>query len=227
MQTWQDLKDQSDSDIERVLFEIIKNVLPNAMCFGEETSPPFQTAEGVTAFLIDPVDGSHNRERGLPYYSVCIAQYDLGRVSCSMVFVPEWATLYLALEGRAYRSTPFGMDEIKVRAPVPPPDRAISVFKRQFLSGGNYPEKIRTISCSSIELCLVAQGALDAFVDQTGYEKQCDIAAALYILTAAGGHYHYDCPVDPLSGADPDWLRPRRLIAASQEVYLDEYSWNP
>lgn len=225
LETWPQVKDEPDARIELHLFDIIRAACPGARCFGEETSDPFELVADAPSFLVDPIDGSHNRERGLPYFAVSIAMYSRGRVVASLVFVPEWAAVFFGLSEKAYQSTPFGVQRLKVRAPAPRNNRAIALFKRQLVSGQSFPEKVRTISCSSIEVCLVAQGALDGFVDSTGYEKQCDIAAALHILHAAGGHFQYDCPVDPLTGADPQWLRPRRLVAVSQKEYLNDYRW--
>ncbi|MTI43205.1 fructose-1,6-bisphosphatase/inositol monophosphatase family enzyme [Roseibium hamelinense] len=223
--TWHQVKDETDARIERHLFDIIRADCPGAKCFGEETTGPFELAADGPSFLVDPIDGSHNRERGLPYFAVSIAMYSRGRVLASLVFAPEWSVVFLGVSGKAYKSTPFGVQRLKVRGPAPRHNRAIALFKRQLVSGQSFPEKVRTISCSSIEVCLVAQGALDGFVDSTGYEKQCDIAAALHILHVAGGHFQYDCPVDPLTSADPQWLRPRRLLAVSQKEYLNDYGW--
>jgi myo-inositol-1(or 4)-monophosphatase len=222
---WPEIREKTDEQIELRLFEIIRAACPRATCFGEETSASFELSNDGISFLVDPIDGSHNRELGLPYFAISIAMYRYGHLVASLVFAPEWATIFVGFSGKSYRSTPFGVERMTVRALLPRTQRVIAMFKRELMDMSFSPEKIRTISCSSIEVCLVAKGALDGFIDHVGYEKQCDIAAALHILQGASGHFQYDCPVPPLNHADPEWLRPRRLLAVSQKEYLDEYSW--
>ena len=52
---------------------------------------------------------------------------------------------------------------------------------------GRIVRRIRVLGCSSLELCYVASGVLDAFVDFRRYLRITDIAAGKLIVEESGG----------------------------------------
>jgi len=73
--------------------------------------------------------------------------------------------------------------------------------------------RIRTLGSASLELCYVADGRLDAFVDLRSRTRIVDVAAGVLIVKEAGGTVS-DCAGDPVR-IDNDMWEPTDLIASN------------
>jgi len=109
--------------------------------------------------VLDPVDGSTNASRGIPWYatSVCVVDHDGARVA----LVANLATKesYHSIRGTgAWKDgtpiAPSGCTELR-RAIV-----ALSGFPRRHLGWSQF----RALGSAALELCAVADGTIDAFV---------------------------------------------------------------
>lgn len=126
--------------------------------FSEESG---LTGEGPSGLLsvIDPIDGSTNAHRGVPFYSTSICVLDAEGPVVGLVVNQDTGTRYAAIrgggaerDGRAIKSS--GCDELG-RAIV-----GISGFP------GCYPgwAQFRALGAASLECCAVAEGVLDAYL---------------------------------------------------------------
>jgi len=156
--------------------------------FGEKPKQCFVT--------VDPIDGTTNLVRGLPFYASSIAisaNPALSTVFAALVTDLFHDTTYTALEGKgAYRdgekirsSARRSLDEAvvgldlnsyKVKELVPQLTRLIQKTKH-----------IRHFGANALELCYVADGTTDAFIDIRGKLRTTDMAAAFLIVKEAGG----------------------------------------
>jgi fructose-1,6-bisphosphatase/inositol monophosphatase family enzyme len=149
---------------------------------------------GTRTLVIDPIDGTANAVRNLPFSTVSLAlgADDLGGVELGLVRDLSRGTTYWAARGRgAYRDG----RPIRTR---PWPGRGEVVFvnlgrassPRSAALGGR-ARRVRSLGCASLELVLVAEGAGDAYVfenaDDAKNLRATDIAAAYRILLEAGG----------------------------------------
>ena len=145
---------------------------------------------------IDPVDGTTNLVRGLPFYcsSIAISHKPLlSDVYAAMVTDLFHGNTYTARRGKgAYRdgkriitSTDIFLTEAvigldlntyKVKDIVPRLSDLIQATKH-----------IRHFGANALELCYVAEGLTDAFVDIRGKLRTTDVAAGFLILKEAGG----------------------------------------
>jgi len=140
-------------------------------------------------FVLDPLDGTRNAYRGIPFYSVSLA---IGKKSISDVeygVVKNISTndLFTAEKG-------FGAFYNKKRIGVPEvPDKEIL---SSLALGKNYDkftlkhakkEKVRSLGSASLEMCMVAIGGLDFYLIGKEYLRVVDIAASTLILREAGG----------------------------------------
>jgi myo-inositol-1(or 4)-monophosphatase len=145
---------------------------------------------------IDPVDGTTNLVRGLPFYcsSIAISHKPLlSDVYAAMVTDLFHGNTYTAKRGKgAYRdgkriitSTDIFLTEAvigldlntyKVKDIVPRLSDLIQATKH-----------IRHFGANALELCYVAEGLTDAFVDIRGKLRTTDVAAGFLILKEAGG----------------------------------------
>jgi myo-inositol-1(or 4)-monophosphatase len=141
---------------------------------------------------LDPLDGTFNAISGIAFYSVSI--YISSR-SCSFgyVFDLAHAVKYYAERGRG-AWTEFGGTKSRLAVSTTPTlrDFSVSAYTLRPNTGrivglGNAIRRIRTLGSTSLELCLVASGRLDAFVDLRGGLRLVDVAAGSLIVEEAGG----------------------------------------
>jgi myo-inositol-1(or 4)-monophosphatase len=141
---------------------------------------------------LDPLDGTFNAISGIPFYSVSI--YISGK-SCSFgyVFDLAHAVKFYAERGRG-AWTEFGGTRSLLAVSTTPTlrDFSVSAYTLRPNTGrivglGDVVRRIRTLGSTSLELCLVAAGRLDAFVDLRGGLRLVDVAAGSLIVEEAGG----------------------------------------
>jgi len=156
----------------------------------------FGETPGTCFVTVDPIDGSTNFMHGLPFYCCSIAVSGLANladVSAGMVVDLVHGATYTAFEGKgAYvdgkkietSKTSFleeavvGLDlnTYKVKELIPKITPLIAKTKH-----------IRHFGANALELCYVANGLTDAFVDVRGKLRTTDVAAGFLILKEAGG----------------------------------------
>jgi myo-inositol-1(or 4)-monophosphatase len=152
--------------------------------------------------ILDPIDGTFNALRNIPLFSLSIAVRTLndeelfGYVS-SLSFEDEFHAF--KNKGAFRNSKRIKVSEkdeiekanISLYHDEESPERVVELCKAV--------NRIRCYGCASLELCYVASGALDAFVDVRGKQRIVDIAAGTLILKEAGGKVTDDRGMD-LSG---------------------------
>jgi len=149
---------------------------------------------GTKTVVIDPIDGTANAVRNLPFFTVSLAlgATDLGGIELGLVRDLNRGTTYWAARGEgAFRDG----RPIRTRAW---PGRGEVVFvnlgraasARSTALGGR-SRRVRSLGCASLEMILVAEGGADAYVfenaDESKNLRATDIAAAYRILLEAGG----------------------------------------
>lgn len=149
---------------------------------------------GELTLVADPVDGSHNALRGLPFATVSLAlgRHTLGEIELGLVHDLFRGETYWARRGEgAFK------DGLPIRS-----RRWEARAELLFLNLGRHSDprtvglaskarRIRSLGCASFEMAQVAQGAADAYVfDNESADRNLrvtDIAAAYRILVEAGG----------------------------------------
>ncbi|MCI4361215.1 MAG: fructose-1,6-bisphosphatase [Thermoplasmata archaeon] len=149
---------------------------------------------GRRTLVVDPIDGSHNALRGLPYSTISLAlgQGTLGEIDVGMVHDLSLGTTYWAIRGRgAFRN---GLP-IRTR----PWAAKAELF---FINLGRHStpralalaakgRRVRSLGCASLEMSTVAEGSADAYFFENDTANRnlrvTDIAAAYLITSEAGG----------------------------------------
>lgn len=161
--------------------------------------------------VVDPIDGSTNASRGVPWYAVSLCAVDSEGPRVGLVaLLAQPHTEYAAIRGRgAWRN---GM---KMEPPARRPIERCVVG----VSGPPPAEpgwwQFRALGAAALDLCLVAEGALDAYLDCDTHGVW-DYLAALLVCTETG------VPVVDAFGNDPVTLthseRRTPVGAAAPEV---------
>jgi fructose-1,6-bisphosphatase/inositol monophosphatase family enzyme len=138
---------------------------------------------------LDPLDGTFNAVRGIPFYSVSIF---LTKDDFSFGYVCDLARglKYYAETDRGAYAEPGG--KIVTSRVADLNDFSISAYTirpntSRIVRIGDRIRRIRTLGSTSLELCYVASGKLDAFIDVRGMLRAVDVAAGMLIVQEAGG----------------------------------------
>ena len=162
--------------------------------------------------VIDPIDGSTNASLGLPWFATSLAAVEGNEVVASLVANQALAVTYTAARGQgAWRDGhPISpslcadlSDAIVVVNDLPPPLGA-----RQF----------RVYGAAALDLCAVADGTFDAFVDCGVGLAPWDYLGALLVCREAGVALG-ELADRPLMVTDPE---ARRSVVAAGTVEVRE-----
>lgn len=144
---------------------------------------------GDVTFVLDPVDGTRNLVRGIPFSAVSLA---VGKKSLSDVCFGVVRDVFSGTRFVAEKGVGSFMNKKRLVVPeVPESERVFAVR----LGGDSTSsalevatrDKIRSLGASSLELCLVASNALDVFYWGGESMRVIDIAAGVLIVREAGG----------------------------------------
>jgi len=143
------------------------------------------------SFILDPLDGTYNAAFGIPIYNVSLAAASPDSSQIFFGYVRNLAVEeeYFAEKGRgAYLNG----KAIRPSKNTDPHNICISAYGyRKNLERGRKLQsnirRLRILGSVALELCYVASGKLDAFVDIRNALRVTDVAAGQLILKEAGG----------------------------------------
>lgn len=178
--------------IDRVAEDAIVDVLESApveldLCSEERG---VVRAGAPRTLVADPVDGTRNARRGIPFYCVSLAVTPGGVPDVETALVRNLATGadFVAIRGEgAYRdgepiqTAPYDPDQ-GIRSPIRA-DVADTVAAGPLEQAPH----VRDLGAAALEMCMVAQGSIDAFLNLSEGLRVVDVAAATLIVEEAGG----------------------------------------
>ena len=178
---------------------------------------------GKYVFVLDPVDGTRNAYRGIPFYAVSLA------IGTSKISDIEYGIVKNIPTGDTFTAQKhqgafLNNGPIRV-CEMPSADilSSISLGKNYYTSrAGSLSKKgyVRSLGSASLEMCLVAIGALDYYFVGKDIIRVVDIAASTLIAREAGGF------VKTVTGDDLDMEfnlteRTSVLTACSEKLIWD------
>jgi fructose-1,6-bisphosphatase/inositol monophosphatase family enzyme len=186
-----------DDVAEQVIFKVLKDKGENLNILSEEAGSIDNNAEKT--LVIDPIDGTHNAIRGIPFYALSLA---LGKSRLSDV---EFGLVRNLVTGDTYwaeKGKGAFLNDKRIKAKrfqVKDSMFALYVGERatsKTYDIANIPRRGRALGCASLEMCLVASGAFDVYYlnySPSNYSMRViDIAASTLILREAGGEVFND-----------------------------------
>ncbi len=149
---------------------------------------------GDLTLVVDPVDGTHNALRGLPFYTISVAlgRTTLRSIEAGVVHDLANGSTWWARRGQgAFRD---GRAISTRRWDARSELFFVNLGRHSTTSALRWAERgrrIRSLGCASLEMALVAQGGGDAYLFEndapTRNLRVTDIAAGYRILVEAGG----------------------------------------
>ncbi len=149
---------------------------------------------GIDSLVVDPIDGTMNALRNLPFSTVSLAlgRENLAGIELGLVRDLVRGTTWWAergrgafVDGRPIRTRPWNPrgEVLFVNLGHRATERAVRLAEKS--------RRVRSLGCASFEMLMVAQGSADAYYFENAEAhrnlRSTDIAAAYRILSEAGG----------------------------------------
>jgi len=148
----------------------------------------FMDFGGIYTIILDPIDGTRNAIRGIPFYAVSVAvgkdrlkdtEYGI------IINIPTGDTFFAEKGKGSY------LNNQKIISPQNAPKKPLySIMMNKNLPEFIFENHVRSLGAASLELSLVATGAIDCFVCAKEYLRVTDLAAGALILREAGGYVY-------------------------------------
>lgn len=179
---------QIDRDVEKFLKTELQYVYADIEFVGEEFGG---NRDAKTFWLCDPIDGTENYIRGLPFCTTMLALIDDGAVVFGAIYDFVNDDLYWAEKGKgAYKNNEpirvsnrdmkcaFVANELRSTTP-----EQVELYQRVYNSGLMVPK----IVAAGYEFVQVAKGTWDARIHCEPWGKDFDFAPGIILIQEAGG----------------------------------------
>ena len=206
---------RADHSAEQAILRRLTRATPGVPVLAEESAkgdPP-----SGALWVVDPIDGTLNFSRGIPFYCIAIGYAEARRTRAAAVYAPRTRELFVACEGAGARlngvtitvaeARPLGECFVVQSLPFRGTTRRTSAF----VAMNRVSARQRVIGSAALEICYVAAGRFDLFIH--GALSPWDIAAPWLIAREAGA-----AVVDRDTGRAGDAFTRRALIGHPKVV---------
>jgi len=192
--TGTDIVTDTDRESEELLLRRLAELRPGDGFLGEEGSGTGTASSTGVTWVVDPIDGTVNFLYGVAPYAVSVAAVDDAGDSLAGAIVDVTSgEVYSAARGEG---ASLDGHPLRVREPVPMGERLVLTgfqyeAERRVLQAQavtrmiGQVRDIRRIGSAALDLCYVARGAADAYVEEGLH--LWDRAAAQLVVCEAGG----------------------------------------
>ena len=205
-----------DEKVEQAIISILKKETAYSF-LGEESGESDNKSEWQ--WVIDPIDGTKNFIRKLPFFATSIGLMRNGKIEMGVIANPIQEEYFSAAKGLGAKlngksitvsSTEYLADSILFHSH----GHGIESRERFSMLNNELATKcsMRKIGTTALELCYVANGGVDAFVSSG--DEIWDYAAGLLIVEEAGGKI--------TDWRGNDWSKGNSyILATNNEVHND------
>jgi myo-inositol-1(or 4)-monophosphatase len=198
-----DISMQIDLIAENIVIDTLENANVNLLLISEESGERYignkeKAIKSQNVLIIDPVDGSNNAVRGIPYCSISIA-YAIGKsikdIKKAVVLDLVSKDIYWAVKGegaflndnKIHVSNLNLFDNCFYELNLPKKNSLTHIEGLKPIIERFY--RIRVLGSSALTLCQVAKGSMEAFINLRESNRLVDVAAGLLILREAKGKF--------------------------------------
>jgi len=181
---------ETDLAAERAVLEILREEYPDHAVLAEETAG--QAPRDGWLWVIDPLDGTHNFSRGIPYFATNIALCHDGEPLLGLTYAPATGEEFFAQRGAgltvngqpARVSAAKRLADCVIGADLGYDDaRAARMLE---LLAEVWPvQSVRVMGSAALGLAYAACGRYDLFLHH--YLYPWDVAAGIVLVTEGGG----------------------------------------
>ena len=198
-----DISMNIDLIAENTIIEALEKYNVNSLLISEELGEKYigeieKAKENHAVLIIDPIDGSNNAVRGIPYSSVSIA-YAIGdrmnNIRKAVVLNLFTKEIYWAEKGKgAYLNSKqihvsdFDISQNCFFELSLPKDNIMNKLQKLAPVIEKF-YRIRVLGSSALSLCQIASGGMEAFINLRTSNRLVDVAAGILILKEAQGKF--------------------------------------
>ncbi|MFW9828754.1 MAG: inositol monophosphatase family protein [Candidatus Thorarchaeota archaeon] len=196
-----DISMEIDLIAENIIITCLEKANANVLLISEELGERYigdeeQAKLSQNVLIVDPLDGSNNAARGVPYCSVSIA-YAIGNkmndIVSSVVLNLNTKDLFWAEKGKGafLNNNKIQVSNLDITEKcffelnLPMKNLMKNLQKLSLIIKKFY--RIRIMGSSALTLCQIAKGSMEAFINLRNSNRLVDVAAGILILKEAGG----------------------------------------
>lgn len=185
-----DFVTQADIEVESYLKSALSKQYPQFGFWGEESG---QSENQSSRWVVDPIDGTHSFSKGQYFWAVSVALEVDQEIIVGAVYAPALSDYYCAekYKGATKNGNPISVSDEQhlANAMVATGFACIRAFKQdnnlqRFCRIAEHTTGQRRFGSAALDLCLVADGQVDAFWEQD--LNLYDVAAGALIAAEAG-----------------------------------------
>ncbi len=201
----------ADHAAEKAVLERLAAHDPDIPVLAEE-SAKHDLRKAERLWVVDPIDGTLNFSRAIPFYCVVIAYVEGGRTRAAAVHAPRTGETFVASEdrGATRNGVPIGVGSVtKLAEAFVVASLAFGATKRKdsrFVALNATCARLRMLGSAALEMCYVAMGTFDLFVHEE--LSPWDVAAPAFIAREAGARV-----LSLKTGEDAAWDERQVVIA--------------
>ncbi len=186
-----DIKLLLDIECQQEIFNVIRSAYPEHDLLGEEGSSA-KDGSGYR-WIVDPIDGTINFSHGLPIWCSSVAVQRDGATVAGAVYAPMLDRCYYASAetdamcngNRISVSSIDRLEDAMVLSGFPKRMKNDNSSRTMFDDLLGRTQRTRIYGAAALDLCFVADGGADAYMERGIYIW--DIAAAALVIERAGG----------------------------------------
>ncbi len=210
-----------DKKVENFLIYKLRNILPEAMFYGEETNDSSLIKTDKYYFIIDPIDGTTNFIHNMRHSAISVGLLYNNKIICGVIYNPYTEEIFYAeyekgsyLNGERLYVYNKPLCESLVGFGTSPYKRKYAnetfdmVSKLFFCS-----HDIRRSGSAALDLCNIACNRFGLFFEAE--LSLWDFAAASVIIEEAGGI------IKSMDGNDLTYNKSSSILAANKQAYDD------
>jgi len=219
---------EADLAAQHALSKKLQTILPVPVLGEEMTTAEQQSLwksghEGL--WCIDPIDGTSNFVRGLPYFAVSVALLRAGESVMGVVYNPVANEMFAAERGKGAflngQRLVVREEKVTLGAALASVDlkRLDKALVARLVSDTPYCSQ-RNFGASALDWCYTAAGRFDMCLH--GGQNLWDYAAGVLVLSESGGHY---CCIDNDDFVQGDIWQRSVIAALDKKLFQEWKSW--
>jgi len=190
-----------DTVAENIIIESLKRLNTDILLISEEIGEKYigdrdKANKNKKMLIVDPLDGSNNAVRGIPYSSVSLAYAEgthMKDIIKAVVIDLNTKDIYWAVkgEGAFLNNNKISVSEFDITQKcffeLNLPMKNLFKYIKELSPLIKRFYRVRILGSSALTLCHIAKGSMEAFINLRRSNRLVDVAAGYLILKEAGG----------------------------------------